>query len=173
MATNAKALKAVYEALGGEEELVNPTNLEVLNKIAELGGGEAQDSNAKAIMEIAENPPSGGGGTAPTLMPVEVVNDTSNKLTAYGLSYSNGDNAIICGPTEVGGHDHKTIYLSRYSIGNTVEGFSMITFANTSAFTGTTIAATDATLTSVAHTKGWYYRLHGNDETKPTITVSS
>ena len=64
MATNAKALKALYEALGGEEELVNPSNLDCLNAIAVLGGGEAQETNAAAINEIAENPPSGGGGSS-------------------------------------------------------------------------------------------------------------
>ena len=58
--TNTEALKAVYEALGGDTELVNPSNLDVLNAIAELNGGTAQTSNAKAIKEIADNPPSGG-----------------------------------------------------------------------------------------------------------------
>lgn len=62
MATNAKALKALYEALGGEEELVNPSNLECLNAIAVLGGGEAQKSIAAAIKEITDNPPTGGDG---------------------------------------------------------------------------------------------------------------
>lgn len=38
------------------------TNLEALNSLAEKVGGEAQESNAKAIKEIADNFSGGGGG---------------------------------------------------------------------------------------------------------------
>lgn len=62
--TNTEALKEIYNALGGNEALEGASNLDVLNAIAELNGGTAQDSNAKAIKEIADNPPSGGGGSS-------------------------------------------------------------------------------------------------------------
>lgn len=69
--TNTEALKEVYNALGGNDALEGASNLDVLNAIAELNGGTAQDSNAKAIKEIADNPPSGGGSgdfTSATLL---------------------------------------------------------------------------------------------------------
>ena len=57
--SNLDALKALYTALGGEEDISGATTLvEILNAIARIGGGEGTATiNAEAIAEIAANLP--------------------------------------------------------------------------------------------------------------------
>ena len=183
MATNAKALKALYEALGGEEELVNPSNLDCLNAIAVLGGGEAQETNAAAINEIAENPPSGGGGSGDIVKRVQcTLNNTSStkvEVDSYELDEAFG--AIIRKSRQVlaGRTDNFYLLASGYADDQTsphAEG--RVYFYFTSAVADQrTLTATKGTFSDTAiqsDKKGMYATLSGDwDDGTVAITVAN
>lgn len=53
--TTPEALKALYEALGGEQAVESMKTVDVLAAIADLYGGGSGVTIPKAIMEIAAN----------------------------------------------------------------------------------------------------------------------
>ena len=85
------------------------TNLEALNSLAEKVGGEAQESNAKAIKEIADNFSGGGGGGG--LFKVTLTYDdeaddgtyTADKtLTEISEAYNSGLTVLVSDRVNVG-----------------------------------------------------------------------
>lgn len=183
MATNAKALKALYEALGGEEELVNPSNLECLNAIAELGGGEAQDSNAKAIMEIAENPPSGGGGggSKVQLGACVITNSSTGKITVDSLELDEGTGFIVPKMLEIVAGRTETAYLVAGGLAEDgvtpyPTGVLHITYATAVGNSRTVTATKGNTAASVlaSNNKDWYSQVGGTWDTgELAITVAN
>lgn len=83
---NVSALKALYTALGGDNDsvLAATTNLEVLNGISSVLGGSAGESNAEAIANIA----AVAGGSIAKLTTKTVTPTTEDQTVTPSSSYN-------------------------------------------------------------------------------------
>ena len=190
--TNTEALKALYIALGGDEEDVQDctTNTEVLNAFAVMyeGDGDAE-TNAKAlenIIAVADNIGGGGGGAAPVLSKVKVTNYTTLRTTiaAYEVIDTKDGKGVSYGKrTEIDGNSSgksadvfvlPNIWdpdLGTYG----PSGYIEINFQTAQAFTGKTVSIEDGYLTEYANPQnnGWVLFIGYDDpEVTPTIKIN-
>lgn len=177
--TNTEALKEVYAALGGEEALEGASNLDVLNAIAELNGGTAQDSNAKAIKEIADNPPSGGGGGSKVqLAACKITNSSSGKITTTNYELDEATGFVVPKLFEIAAGRTETIYMVAGGLADDgvtpyPTGLLHIAFA-TAVGNQRTITATKGNLTNSAmnsNAKDWYAGA-GGDYTDGALEIT-
>lgn len=180
--TNTEALKEVYAALGGEEALEGASNLDVLNAIAELNGGTAQDSNAKAIKEIADNPPSGGGGGSKVQLGACVItNSSTGKITVDSLELDEGTGFIVPKMLEIVAGRTETAYLVAGGLADDgvtpyPTGVLHITYASAVGNSRTVTATKGNTAASVlaSNNKDWYSQVGGTWDTgELAITVAN